>query len=286
MTWSTRTDTGLKPAAWCLALAAVVITVGTPVAVTAQEAPTTDVRDRARQLFRQGQARYDLGQYQEAVALFEEAYELAPAPLLLFNIAQSYRRLGRCPQALASYRSFVRLATPETPERAEAETRIRALEAQCRPPPAPSSDSVSSVGPPAPSSPPRPVDGEGSSSGPRRRPSTRTLAITALGAGTALAGAALGLQLWNDGRHARWEREDRALLRAGAGEPGAVTRQAANDALIRSIRSSNRLTMGLAVVSFASLVTAAVLPLVRPDPYPLAVTASRRDVTVAWHRRW
>ena len=41
----------------------------------------------AKRLFNQGQARYSLGEYHEAISQFRAAYQLSFAPGLLFNIA-------------------------------------------------------------------------------------------------------------------------------------------------------------------------------------------------------
>jgi tetratricopeptide (TPR) repeat protein len=73
---------------------------------------------------------YNLGDYDQAVALFRESYELSREPALLFNIAQAYRLKGDCSHALEAYRHFVRLA-PKSPTTKNAETHMSHLEAQC-----------------------------------------------------------------------------------------------------------------------------------------------------------
>jgi tetratricopeptide (TPR) repeat protein len=54
-----------------------------------------------------GERLYNEGRYAEAAKEFIKAYELAPRPALLFDIAQSYRFAGDCSAAAAYYRKFV-----------------------------------------------------------------------------------------------------------------------------------------------------------------------------------
>jgi len=49
-------------------------------------------RDEAQRLFKQGQAAYGLGKYEEAIALYERTYRLMRHPAFLYNIGQAYRR--------------------------------------------------------------------------------------------------------------------------------------------------------------------------------------------------
>jgi tetratricopeptide (TPR) repeat protein len=51
-----------------------------------------DDRDQAAAAFREGSMFYELGQYAEAIAKFEEAWKLSPEPQLLFNLGQAQRR--------------------------------------------------------------------------------------------------------------------------------------------------------------------------------------------------
>lgn len=50
---------------------------------------------------------YKKGSYPEAIAEFEAAYAVDPQPLLIFNIAQAYRKAGRLEQALAKYKEYL-----------------------------------------------------------------------------------------------------------------------------------------------------------------------------------
>ena len=83
-------------------------------ASSASRAPRTtrlpepvDPDTRARTLYREGQAAYQEGRYREAMAAFENAYELRPLAPLLFNVAQCHRKLGQCEQAAEYYQRFL-----------------------------------------------------------------------------------------------------------------------------------------------------------------------------------
>jgi len=66
--------------------------------------------DKARALYQDGARLYNLGQYEDAVRAFEEAYALSGAKPLLFNIAQAHRLAGpsHCERALRAYESYLR----------------------------------------------------------------------------------------------------------------------------------------------------------------------------------
>jgi tetratricopeptide (TPR) repeat protein len=86
----------------------------------------SDARQRAEQLYYNGEALYEEGQYEAAILAFEEAYRLSEEPLLLYNIANAYERLGELDHAidyLTRYRAF---APPE--ERESLRRRVRNLE--------------------------------------------------------------------------------------------------------------------------------------------------------------
>ncbi len=80
----------------------------------------------ARELFLLGDDLYAQGRYEEALAAFEEAYELSQRPLLLFNIANAQERSGRWEEAMASLRAY--LPHADEAERARIESRIASLE--------------------------------------------------------------------------------------------------------------------------------------------------------------
>jgi tetratricopeptide (TPR) repeat protein len=82
---------------------------------------------KARELFVSGSKHFDLGEYEQALADFKEAYRVKDDPVLLYNIAQCHRLLKHDEEALRAYKSFLHRA-PESPVRPEVEQRIIALE--------------------------------------------------------------------------------------------------------------------------------------------------------------
>jgi hypothetical protein len=81
----------------------------------------------ARQHYNKAVQLYDLGHFDDAIGEFEKAYEAKQDPVLLYNLAQSHRRLGNHKRALDLYKNFLR-RMPETPLRAEVEARITSLQ--------------------------------------------------------------------------------------------------------------------------------------------------------------
>ncbi len=66
-------------------------------------------RKRAKKVFEQGQKLFDLRRFAEALEKYQQAYEIAPLPGLLFNIGQAYRNLGDLDAALFSLRKYLKL---------------------------------------------------------------------------------------------------------------------------------------------------------------------------------
>jgi tetratricopeptide (TPR) repeat protein len=86
-----------------------------------------DVPNKARSLADRGRAAHDQHDYAGAIAAFTEAYAIAPAPALLFNLAQAYRLAGRCDDASLMYRRFL-ASNPPDDARALAEIHLTAVE--------------------------------------------------------------------------------------------------------------------------------------------------------------
>lgn len=63
----------------------------------------------ARKNFDDGERAYNLGEFPRAVELFKQAYDQWPEPTFLFNVAQTYRQIGDCKQALFFYKRFLAL---------------------------------------------------------------------------------------------------------------------------------------------------------------------------------
>lgn len=95
-------------------------------AVVALAAPAAHAQDSAKDHFNRGVKLYNLGHFQEAIPEFEKAYEIDPAPILLFNIAQSHRQNGNKERALFFYRRYLE-QEPNTSKRADVEQRMKEL---------------------------------------------------------------------------------------------------------------------------------------------------------------
>jgi len=60
-----------------------------------------------QKLYDDGASHYQKGEYGEAIALWQRAFDLTKAPLLLFNLGQAYRLKGDCTKALELYDSYL-----------------------------------------------------------------------------------------------------------------------------------------------------------------------------------
>ncbi|MCA2981316.1 MAG: PEGA domain-containing protein [Myxococcaceae bacterium] len=100
-------------------------------AVALAAAPGTDATAKAKQAFAEGQKLYLQGQFRQALARFEEAYALKPAPLLRYNVARCYERLDAPGPALRAYRDFLRLS-PKPAEKEAVLLSMAALQRQLR----------------------------------------------------------------------------------------------------------------------------------------------------------
>jgi tetratricopeptide (TPR) repeat protein len=117
-----------------------VLLISLGVAGTAVELPSRIARGEpaearstadAKAQYDEGTRAYNLGQFDRAIAAFTRAYESDPAPILLFNIAQSHWKKGENERAVFFYRRYLD-ADPRTEQRGRVETRIRELEAALR----------------------------------------------------------------------------------------------------------------------------------------------------------
>jgi hypothetical protein len=81
----------------------------------------------AKTFFEKGATEYNLGHFTDAIAQFEKAYEIDPAPILLFNIAQCHRQNGNKERAAFFYRRYLE-QNPKAENRAEVENRIADLD--------------------------------------------------------------------------------------------------------------------------------------------------------------
>ena len=82
----------------------------------------TDNTATAREHFKSAQLHYSLGEFDEAVKEFREAYRLRQEPAILFNVAQCYRQMRMWKDAYFNYRQYLNLAKKDAPNREEAES--------------------------------------------------------------------------------------------------------------------------------------------------------------------
>lgn len=87
--------------------------------------PIGENEEQARRLFLLGDDLYMQGRYDEALAAFEESYELSGRPLLLYNMANVHERSGEFEQALLKLEAYLPASTDE--ERPRLRTRIESL---------------------------------------------------------------------------------------------------------------------------------------------------------------
>ena len=66
-----------------------------------------DDTTEAREHFDRGAAAYELGDFQRAIDEFKASYEKYPSPMLLYNLAQSYRKAGNNELASHEYRQYL-----------------------------------------------------------------------------------------------------------------------------------------------------------------------------------
>jgi tetratricopeptide (TPR) repeat protein len=84
--------------------------------------------ERARRHFETGASLYLEENYEGAAAAFEESYRIRPVPVVLFNLAQTYRRLYRYDDAIEAYQTYLRTAGDiDSSRRAEVRATIEEL---------------------------------------------------------------------------------------------------------------------------------------------------------------
>lgn len=84
-------------------------------------------QDDAREHFRRGEAAYQKGNYELAVAEWGAAYGIDPRPRIQYNIYQAYERLGRLPEAEQALQLYLESADPDDPSYADATARMASL---------------------------------------------------------------------------------------------------------------------------------------------------------------
>jgi len=105
----------------------------------AAEAPADDAKTRATELKRQGDDAMQRIDYQHALELYTQAYELDPNPALLYNRGRALEALAHYPEALEQLEAFDRDAPPELKARvpklgellANVRSKVSTLQIRC-----------------------------------------------------------------------------------------------------------------------------------------------------------
>lgn len=88
-----------------------------------------ELRDEARLHSDLGKLAFKQQRYADALAEFRRAYELAPIPEVLFNVARCHEELHDDAAAVRGYEQYL-AARPDAPDRVELEEHLRTLRAR------------------------------------------------------------------------------------------------------------------------------------------------------------
>ena len=92
---------------------------------------STAVLGGAKEHFINGREYYDQARYKDAIEEFEKAYRLDPKPLLLYNIAQAYEKLGKLKASVDYLKRFLR-EDKKKEDTASVKNKIANLEARIK----------------------------------------------------------------------------------------------------------------------------------------------------------
>src|SRR3954469_17113839 len=108
----------LRPGAFAISLVVAGVTAGAPAAFDERPPPgIADTGDsNAQRLFVQGVDAARSNLWEEARRDFEEAYRLAPRPVVLINLASAQARTGLLVEALENYRRVASSTSADTAE--------------------------------------------------------------------------------------------------------------------------------------------------------------------------
>jgi len=87
---------------------------------------------QARVKLSEGNAAYAQGNFREALTAFEAAYQLAPLPGFLFNVAQCHRQLEDFTRAASAYRRYLSLSEKEPANAAMVKDLIAEMDSKAR----------------------------------------------------------------------------------------------------------------------------------------------------------
>src|SRR5512146_2346747 len=86
-------------------------------------------KEQAKQFFETGKRFYEMQNWRAAIDQFKQAAAILPSPILDYNIAICYEKLGKPRPAVKYYQRYLQ-QLPKADNRAEVEAKIAALEAQ------------------------------------------------------------------------------------------------------------------------------------------------------------
>ena len=96
----------------------------------------SDETRRAKEYFLKGKKAYEQGLYEEAMKNFKLARAVRPSPILEYNIARCFDKLGQTTEAINAYKRYL-VFRPNASNRETVEARIAALKASSPRPVAP-----------------------------------------------------------------------------------------------------------------------------------------------------
>jgi len=85
--------------------------------------PKADTAQAAKQAYQLGGRFYAAEKFSAAAEAFLEAYRLQPNPIILYNVAQAYRKDGHFKEALAHYERFLAESQPAQRGNVDSEAR-------------------------------------------------------------------------------------------------------------------------------------------------------------------
>ena len=91
-----------------------------------EEGPSAEAREAARQAYARGQEAFRTGDYDAAIASFEEAYAAVPNPVVLLGLAEAQERKGDIPATIATLERYL-AERADAPDRAQIEARLTDL---------------------------------------------------------------------------------------------------------------------------------------------------------------
>ncbi len=98
--------------------------VAAPSAIAAPAASPT----QAQALYGEGVELFKSGKFAEAAKKFQQAYNIDPSPILLYNLARTAEEMGQAKAAVGHYKAYI-ARFPQAEDKDEVERRIRTLEA-------------------------------------------------------------------------------------------------------------------------------------------------------------